>query len=563
MLLCRADLIFIGLALFIVKITVQNHQKTAQIFALVPIIAVMFTFSFGTAMAAAPTDADDFSVAVNYYKGTTLTYDGNGYLIPNVESKGWNGVVTKTVLEAAIDAWADDVDLTSVDYVTGTGSSSRLTNGAITAMATAINADVVAAQYDIELAKLNELIASIDLAAYNKTGKTALQSAIETAENNVAALTGGKTVGNTTSVKSEATTLKNSVDANKANLLSEVTNDLAKTVADLRKTLEDESFSYYVFAKDWFEANPVTVASEVLAKQTFDADYNAVVAYFEDCIDRYESEKAAGKTPFDTAANIKDDIQFYFDDSASTNAPVDANKRFQYNNKALDQKNVWVAYYENAAVAAKAAVNPDGTKKYYDVDVDNLLADTKDAIEDDLWAEINTFGSDTWGTAAATKWAELAALANKNYDLQAYRAAATDKFTTGDYALANWVGDRADKVEAIQDEYAEKVLLADTVADIDALVKEAKAAIDAIMTKTDVDTVAGKVVSRIKAAGYFTHVSSSTDGKGEASVNMNDEAGGLSAYFDVVVGSSSTYKGAIKKDALEAAAQVFVDAVLA
>ena len=79
------------------------------------VIAVMFTFSFGTAMAA--TDADAFSAAVAAYK-SAKTYDGNGYLAADVETTpGWNGAISKTVFEAAIDAWADNVDLASVDYV--------------------------------------------------------------------------------------------------------------------------------------------------------------------------------------------------------------------------------------------------------------------------------------------------------------------------------------------------------------------------------------------------------------------------------------------------------------
>jgi len=517
-------------------------------------LSVVFTYSFsavGTVFAA--TDSDEFSAAVKTYKGE-LSYDGNGYLNDDVESNGWNGVISKTVIEAAIDAWADNVDLATKDFVQDNAGTKELNNDAKTDLWTAERkSDVEAAQYDIELAKLNDQIASIDLSAYNKDGKKALQEAIEDAEDAVAALT-TKDVTAIGSVKDQITGLKKKVDENKNNLLSQVTETLADQVAELEKTLNDASDNYYVFAKDWFATNTVTSASAVAAKETFDTDFNALVAYFADCIDKYEAQVSDDETPFTTNTRLKDVINYFFAAVDSVNSPADTTAGyFQVAKQNLAQKDVWVTYYEKAATTAKAALKPDGTKKYYDADVDKLLADTKDAVEDDLWTKMN---SGTWGTAAATAW-NLTSIENTSYNLQAYRTAATNKFTTGDYDLDNWGGARADKVEAIQDEYAEKVLLAESVADIDALVKEAKAAIDAIMTKDEVDSVAKKVASRIKAAGYLT-VCNTTGG--DVTTATGD---GFSAYFDVVVGSSATYKADIKNDALKAAAQVFVDAVLA
>ena len=225
------------------------------------VIAVMFTFSFGTAMAA--TDADAFSAAVAAYK-SALTYTGDGYLtsagVPTASDE-WKDKVSKTILEAAIDAWADDADLTSsTAYLSGSNLNTTYL------YTSAFVTSVEAAQYDAELAKLNDLIASIDLAAYNTTGKTALQSAIETAEDNVAALTGGKTIANAASVKGEVTTLKSAVSTNKANLLSEVSDDLAKTIAALEtKLTHNLDHELDRFSKEIKDA----IAQEILKRYYF------------------------------------------------------------------------------------------------------------------------------------------------------------------------------------------------------------------------------------------------------------------------------------------------------
>ena len=514
------------------------------------VIAVMFTFSFGTAMAA--TDADAFSAAVAAYK-SALTYTGDGYLtsagVPTASDE-WKDKVSKTILEAAIDAWADDADLTSsTAYLSGSNLNTTYL------YTSAFVTSVEAAQYDAELAKLNDLIASIDLAAYNTTGKTALQSAIETAEDNVAALTGGKTIANAASVKGEVTTLKSAVSTNKANLLSEVSDDLAKTIAALETKLADKSDDYYAFGKALFPANP-TNPTVVSFKASFDDDFNALVDYFAACIDRYESEVIAEETPFDTATRIGQVIDYFFAENASVNDPTSASSYFQTAVGNLDQRDVLVAAYEKEAAKAKAAVKADGTKQYYDVDVDNLLADTLDAVENDLWAGMN--GS--WGTTAATTW-DLSTIVANAYNLQGYRTTAKNSITTGAYASTNWSDERKDKVEAIQDEYAEKILLAKTVDEIDDLVEAAQDAMDAILTTAQMGTVAGKAADRAEAAGFFDAggVTTTVDEVTAAA----STTGGFGAYFDVVVGSSTTYKAAIKADALKAAAQVFVDAVIA
>jgi len=505
----------------------------------------MFTFSFSSAFAV--TDSDDFETAVAAYKGA-LNYDGNGYLVSDTIYTAWAGIISKAILETAIDNWAVNVDLNDVTYVT-TGA---LNSDALDNMKEAIKVEVNENQYAQEMDELNALIASIDLTAYNTTGKAALESAIQTAED--AVVDAPKQSSGIKTINTATSDLKSAITANKANLKTEAAETLAETIADLEKKLEERSDNFYLYAKDWFAANTVTNAAQVAAKTTFDADFNNVVNYLADVIDTYEAAKVAGTSTIITPNYINIVTDWFF----KAENPVAAGGKFQTAVSYLAQNDVWTAYYEKQAENAKAAMNADGTKTYYAVDVDNLLADTMDALADDLWTAYST-GSFT--TTASTEWTNgLAAIANKTYELQAYRAAAEDKFTTGSYALTNWVGARADKVEAVQEEYAEKVLLATTIEEIDALVKEAKAAIDAVMTKAEVNSVASKVASRIKAAGFLTTCSATTDGKGKIATASGD---GFDSYFRVVVGSTTTYKPATKAAAIKAAAQVFVDAVLA
>ena len=67
-------------------------------------VAVMFTFSFGTAMAATPNDnAADSQAAFNQLVADalkTLSYDGNGYVTNAAEETNANLYLSKTAIES-------------------------------------------------------------------------------------------------------------------------------------------------------------------------------------------------------------------------------------------------------------------------------------------------------------------------------------------------------------------------------------------------------------------------------------------------------------------------------
>ena len=87
---------------------------TAQIFALLPIIAVMFTFSFGSAMAATEYTLDDYANALTAEKTAQLGYMASaknqviGALV--FDEDGFSGGYMKAAYEAAAQAVIDDAE---------------------------------------------------------------------------------------------------------------------------------------------------------------------------------------------------------------------------------------------------------------------------------------------------------------------------------------------------------------------------------------------------------------------------------------------------------------------
>lgn len=156
-------------------------------------------------------------------------------------------------------------------------------------------------------------------------------------------------------------------------------------------------------------------------------------------------------------------------------------------------------------------------------DVEKALNDALKAIDKALY---NGMMHSQWNNFNAT----LATLkiGTGEYALKLYKADAIKGITTGTYDLANWSDERADKVEALQDDYTDKILLAETVADVDALVKEAKDAMDAILKTVQITDLNTKTERRMTALGY-------------------DDV--LSKYYDAVVGTKD-YTATTKTDAV-------------
>ena len=127
---------------------------------------------------------------------------------------------------------------------------------------------------------------------------------------------------------------------------------------------------------------------------------------------------------------------------------------------------------------------------------------------------------------------------------------AITNITTGSYALTKWSDSRKDSVEALQKEYKVKINSATTTDEIDALVKEAKKAMDAYLNDTQVAAVKANVVRSFKTLGYAT----GADGMG----------GTLEYYAKAVVAKDpKAYSDDTLKAVVKAAADTLYDAVLA
>ena len=197
-----------------------------------------------------------------------------------------------------------------------------------------------------------------------------------------------------------------------------------------------------------------------------------------------------------------------------------------------------VKYAESLTGALKTQYDKTtGLANYNAKTVDKALADIVAKIES-LDGSANTYEKikalvDKIPTAADEKAALSGAI-----------DAGVAAITTGDYAADKWDGDNKTAVKAIQEDYTAKIKAAATADEIDALVKEAKKAMDAYLTIKQ----ATAVENQVKAVVANKEV---------------DDA--LAAYANGVAAkdAANVYSTATKNDAVNQAIKVFVDAALA
>ncbi|MDD7602459.1 MAG: hypothetical protein PUK54_07675 [Firmicutes bacterium] len=197
-----------------------------------------------------------------------------------------------------------------------------------------------------------------------------------------------------------------------------------------------------------------------------------------------------------------------------------------------------VKYAESLTGALKTQYDKTtGLANYNAATVDKALADIIAKIES-LDGSANTYEKikglvDKIPTAKAEKDA-----------LAGQITAGVDAITTGSYAAANWSGENKDAVEAIQKDYTAKIKAATSADEIDALVKEAKKAMDAYLTTAQVAKVKSDVKATINAKGVKTA--------------LEAYAAGVAAKD-----SANKYSDATKAGAVEDAIDVIVDAAVA
>lgn len=512
------------------------------------VIAVMFTFSFGSAFAAnapdpASTSASSSQEAFSKFIADTLkliSYDGNGYAT-NISAKSTinyaDGYLSREAIESAAKLYENEylakigeatsdwdsiwVNLTESDVISAIASTSAVYRAWYT-------------QAELDIAKARTVLAT-DLSGYSATARKAIEAVIDTQTETLDKAI--KDQGDTTPSQAYIDKIRNVVTAvEKALKDYSTTEDDNKTIADARaaatKTLSDATYEFDIAAEKYFE-NP-TSAEDAAKKASYDTDFDKMVAYYEDLID--DAVLNADDKAMDTAAEVVAKLNEIASQIKATFAATAPFTGFYTDLDILAQGDLLVNYANNNAVNAKAQRNNDGTLTYDPIDVDKALADALKKIEAAVYDGVKTNSKAGLTISLATL-----NIAKGDYSLQAYKKTVIDTFTTGDYDKSKWSGDRKTKVKDLQDEYADKILVATSVSDIDALAKEVKAALDGILTDSQISSLRTKVNNRLSALGYDSI---------------------LNNYYDAVAGSVNSSSTA-KSDAIAAAKKVFQDAVIA
>ncbi len=518
-------------------------------------LSVVFTYTVGTAFAAtAPNppskDIAESQAAFSEFLDETaskFSYDGNGY-VTNVKDlvSGYNycdGVLSKDAISATVENYRAEIYAKIADKTENwdsvwTGLEEKDVFERIVG-SNAKSYSVWKAQAKIETEKANDILAT-DLSKYAAEDAEKIQAVIdqqtEALEKIVASIenklgTSDVTVGDLTTIKAVTKAVKDELDK------YSTTDDQNKTIAEAKaaamKALSDASASFTEAVEDAYE-NPKDT-TEAARKATLLDDVDKMVAFYEDAIAYGEIDKDNAK--MDTAKEVIAYLEGLVSPIKATFTAVAPFDEFYGDLDTLKMGDFVYTALETDAAKKKVERKEDGTLRYDPADVDKALADAKavayEAIKEDVFTKSAPTAIKLVPTTLTVK--------EGAYALKEYKADAIKKITEGDYALSKWSGERADKVKGIQNEYSDKILLSNSSTEIDALVKEAKAAMDAILTQDQIDDLKDKTERRINALGYDSM---------------------LEKYYDAVVGSNG-YSAKIKADAIEKAKDLLKDAVIA
>ncbi len=517
--------------------TISHRQK-------LNIIAVMFTFSFSSAFAANPnpasTSAADSQAAFSKVVADalkTISYNGKGYVGSGLSSED-NNYLSKTAIEQVASefeahylAEIGKVNANWDDVWTSVNDENKV----VAALETApYLAKIWEAQVDIEKTAAYSALTP-DVSAYTTKSQKEIKAVVDAQTNALESAVANYVAGTNDKDTIDAfkavvtaidTALKNGEKA------SDATGAIATATANATKALTEAAANFTDAVEDAYKTPANT--TEAARKASLNTDVDKVVAFYEDAIEygKVDSSNADMNTTAKVVAYLNS-VQSKIADTFSTTSPFD---KFYNALDKLKTGDFVTAALEKDATAKKVERNTDGTLKYRDIDVDKALADAKDDVKATLRNDILNDSNNI-----ARKATTLTVPANQAYELKAYKAAAITKITTDDYALANWAKDRKDKVEAIQDDYSDQILVAKSADAVDALVKEAKEKMDAILTTAQINTLKSRTDARISALDY-------------------DDM--LAKYYDAVVGTKG-YSAKIKTDAIAAAKDLIKDAVIA
>ena len=481
-------------------------------------LSVVFTFTFGSASSAfaAQTEAEKYSSAVTDAQGAmtkivdqysaSLVYKQDGTLstdttytktaidkaIADLKAEYNNKIVEKaadlfkdgtwsaedtTNLASAYEAINDGTKVNNVVFTTNVKALNAYGLAEAAAKLEAAVNEITVAQYALseQEALKNEITSYTTKVTAAKTkvaAKSAVDTDIDTAVADVEAFKAMFETKNNVKYTTYSTKymtvayMESELNAAKAKALE----TLADTATEF-KTKEEARLTAIANdpSKSVAEINDATVKLNSLdtniaaVKASFEAKINAVAIK-----DAKESAKAV---LLQAAINALNAIN-----PASKLTTASDSSAFYAELDAIASTDALVKYAENYAASLKTVyVEATGALKYNAATVDEALTKLVALIKagDDsvnTYAEIKAWLENDVNCAPATADAATL-LAKKNNGIE--------DITKNDYSADKWKNDNKKAVEAVQKEYTLKIKAATTLADVDALVKAAKAAMDA------------------------------------------------------------------------------------
>ena len=481
-------------------------------------LSVVFTFTFGSASSAfaAQTEAEKYSSAVTDAQGAmtkivdqysaSLVYKQDGTLstdttytktaidkaIADLKAEYNNKIVEKaadlfkdgtwsaedtTNLASAYEAINDGTKVNNVVFTTNVKALNAYGLAEAAAKLEAAVNEITVAQYALSKqedlkADITSYTAKVTAAKTKVAAKSAADTDIDTAVADVEAFKAMFETKNNVKYTTYSTKymtvayMESELNAAKAKALE----TLADTATEF-KTKEEARLTAIANdpSKSVAEINDATVKLNSLdtniaaVKASFEAKINAVAIK-----DAKESAKAVLLQAAIDALNAI---------NPALKLTTDGNSKAFYDElDAIASTDALVKYAENYAASLKTVyVEATGALKYNAATVDEALTKLVALIKagDDsvnTYAEIKAWLENDVNCAPATADAATL-LAKKNNGIE--------DITKNDYSADKWKNDNKKAVEAVQKEYTLKIKAATTLADVDALVKAAKAAMDA------------------------------------------------------------------------------------
>ena len=307
----------------------------------------------------------------------------------------------------------------------------------------------------------------------------------------------------------------------------EAAENLQDKTREVRRTLNSVSGDFI----DAIRALTPNTVEERNKQNSVVSDVDNMVAFFEDKID----DVINGSGTDNDKVDLLDDVENVIN---ATFAFPSFDAEFYTDLSVLDTIEVMNAYAKEIADERKEATFGDGTPMYQKEDIEVTLDAAMEAIINDAYNDIRDNSKTLSKATVDTKFSELTP---SLYPLQQTKADAIDKITSDPYVYTNWSGDRQAKVIAIQVTAKEDILNATTVEEINSIVDQAKADMDAILTIKQIETLTDIIDGRLAANNY---------------TNLFED------YYDTVIGVKGGYAADTKEDALVNARQVMINAVL-